>query len=157
MAARRGAGSVDGMPPLEQSLDEVVPELLRMTGTPGLSIAVGHRGGMVLARAYGLADRDARVAMTPEAVFPAGSMTKLYTAVAVLQLVEQGVVGLHDPVSAHGIACVNPLGEREVTVYDLLTFRSGLATDTTACSLDVPPPLAEHVERSLAGAHGPEY
>jgi CubicO group peptidase (beta-lactamase class C family) len=146
------------MPPLEQSLDEVVPELLRMTGVPGLSIAVGHRGEPMLARAYGVADRDTGAALAPEAIFPAGSMTKLYTAVAVLQLVDRGELGLHDAVREHGIECVNPLGAREVTIHDLLTFRSGLATDTTGCSLAAPPPpLAEHVARSLASAHGPEY
>src|SRR4051812_36271777 len=151
-------GSLRPMPPLEQSLDEVVPELLRMTGVPGLSIAVGHRGETVLARAYGVADRETGAALAPEAIFPAGSMTKLYTAVAVLQLIERGVVGLHDPVREHGIECVNPLGAREVTIHDLLTFRSGLATDTTGCSLAAPPPpLGEHVTRSLASPRGPEY
>jgi CubicO group peptidase (beta-lactamase class C family) len=147
------------MTSLEASLDEAVPELLRMTGTPGLSIAVALDGEPAIVRAWGAHDLAGGRPLTPASIFPAGSMTKLYTAVAVLQLVEAGAIGLHDPVSAHldGIRCANPLGAREITVYDLLTFRSGLATDTTACSLEPPPPLAEHVARSLAAGHGPEY
>ena len=139
-------------------LDELCPDVLRVTGTPGLSVAVECRGERI-ERAYGWADMAARRPMLPTTLFPAGSMTKLYTAVAVLQLVERGVIGLHDPVSRHldGIDCTNPLGAREITIHDLLTFRSGLSVDTTACRLSAPPPLAEHVGRSLAAGHGPEY
>ena len=149
----------DGRLSLEATLDETVPELLRMTGTPGLSIAVALDGDVALTRAYGLHDVASGRELTPESIFPAGSMTKLYTAVAVLQLVEAGVLGLHDPVDAQldGVRCLNPLGAREITVYDLLTFRSGLATDTTACSLGPPLPLREHVRRSYEDPHGREY
>jgi CubicO group peptidase (beta-lactamase class C family) len=137
---------------LETSLDEMVPEILRRTGTPGLSAAV-WAGGELLTRAWGLADLATRRPMDPASVFPVGSMSKLYTAVAVLQLVELGNIGLHDPVED----CRNPLGARPVTVYDLLTFRSGLATDTPASFASTPPPLAEHVRESLAAARVREY
>ena len=144
---------------LEATLDDTIPELLRMTGTPGLSIAVALEGEIALTSAYGRHDVAGGRALTPASIFPAGSMTKLYTAVAVLQLVESGVIGLFDAVDAHldGVRCLNPLGAREITVYDLLTFRSGLATDTTASSLGPPPPLLEHVRRSYADPHGREY
>jgi len=126
---------------LETSLDELVPEVLRRTGTPGLSAAI-WAGGEQLTQAWGVADVATRRPMEPASVFPVGSMSKLYTAVAVLQLVERGAIGLHDPVESLGVACRNPLGARPVTVYDLLTFRSGLATDTPASSAEAPPPLA---------------
>jgi CubicO group peptidase (beta-lactamase class C family) len=143
---------------LVRALDELCPDVLRVTGTPGLSVAVEWRGEPV-ERAYGWADLAARRPMSAKTLFPAGSMTKLYTAVAVLQLIERGLIGLHDPVNRHldGIDCTNPLGAREITVHDLLTFRSGLSVDTTACRLSAPPPLAEHVERSLATTYAQEY
>jgi CubicO group peptidase (beta-lactamase class C family) len=143
---------------IADALDELCPDVLRVTGTPGLSVAVDSPGER-LERAYGWADVAARRPMSAATVFPAGSMTKLYTAVAVLQLIEHGVVGLHDPVNRHldGIDCTNPLGAREVTIHDLLTFRSGLGVDTTACRLDAPPPLAEHVGHSLSSRRGQEY
>lgn len=142
---------------LEASLDELVPPLLRRTGTPGLSVAVWC-GGEVGTRAWGLHDVAARRPMAPGSLFPVGSMTKLYTAIAVLQLVEDGVLGLHDAVGEPaGITCRNPLGARPVTVYDLLTFRSGLAVDTPASSFAPPAPLGEHVETGLTGARVREY
>ena len=143
---------------LAASLDELVPEVLRRTGTPGLSVAAAH-GDALLSRAYGWHDVAAGRAMAPESIFPVGSMSKLYTAIAVLQLIEDGLVGLHDPVDAHldGVRCANPLGARRVTVYDLLTFRSGLAVDTPASSLEPPPPLRDHLARAYAGARGREY
>ena len=147
MAGMRG--TVDQ---LEASLDDLVPELLRRTGTPGLSVAAWC-GGDELRCAWGLHDAGAARPLTPRSLFPVGSMTKLYTAIAVLQLVEDGVLGLHDAVDG----CHNPLGARPVTVYDLLTFRSGLAVDTPASSVEPPPPLAEHVEVALAGARVREY
>lgn len=143
---------------LASSLDEMVPEVLRMTGPPGLSVAVGH-GGETLARAYGRHDLESRRAMSTTSLFPVGSITKLYTAIAILQLVESGVVGLHDPVEAHlhGVRCRNPFGAREVTVNDLLTFRSGLAVDSPASSLTDPPPLLEHVGAAYEDSRGRAY
>ncbi len=140
------------MEDLEATLDELVPPLLRRTGTPGLSVAVDLRGD-TLCRAWGAHDIRAGRRMTPRSLFPVGSMSKLYTAIAVLQLVERGVLGLHDPVDG----CANPLGARPVTVYDLLTFRSGLATDTPASFTGEPPPLEQHVRESLAAARVREY
>jgi CubicO group peptidase (beta-lactamase class C family) len=144
---------------LEDWLDGFVPEVLRVTGAPGVSVAVALEGEPACVKAWGWHDVAAKTPLTPASIFPAGSMTKLYTAIAVLQLVERGVIGLHDPVRAHlpGVPVVNPLGAREITVHDLLTFRSGLAVDTTACSLAPPPPLAEHVATALGQRHGREY
>lgn len=97
--------------------------------------------------------------MATATLFPGGSMTKPYTAVAVLQLIEHGAIGLHDPVDRHldGVDCINALGARDVTVHDLLTSRSGLGVDTTALGLDPPAPLAEHVARRLADPYSQEY
>jgi len=143
---------------LADSLDDLVPEVLRITGTPGASVAVDVRGER-LERAYGWSDLVARRPMATATLFPGGSMTKLHTAVAVLQLIERGVIGLHDPVNRHldGVDCTNPLGARDVTVHDLLTFRSGLGVDTTAVGLGPPAPLAEHVADRLAGLRTQEY
>jgi CubicO group peptidase (beta-lactamase class C family) len=143
---------------LADSLDDLVPEVLRITGTPGASVAVELRGER-LVRAYGWSDLAARRPMATTTMFPGGSMTKLHTATAVLQLIERGVIGLHDPVDRHldGVDCTNPLGARDVTVHDLLTFRSGLGVDTTALGLGPPVPLAEHVAGRLADPRTQEY
>jgi CubicO group peptidase (beta-lactamase class C family) len=133
-------------------LREFVPEAMRATGTPGLNIALARHNEVIWEEGFGYADLTSYAPMTSQTVTRAGSMTKLYTTVAVLQLMELGLVALHDPVQKHlnGIPVVNPRGERDVTVYDLLTFRSGLATDVTDCTIAPPVSLREHIERGYA-------
>jgi CubicO group peptidase (beta-lactamase class C family) len=129
---------------VEDWIAATVPGLLEATGTPGLSVALAHRG-----RVWSAAFGD----LQEGSVMPAGSMAKPYTAAAVMQLVERGAIGLDDPVAPYlpDLALANPHGPRPVTVRDLLAFRSGLATDTTSARLGgVPPPLAAHLRQALA-------
>jgi len=60
----------------------------------GASVAVVHRGDTLLLEGYGVADLEWDVAMATDAVFEIGSMTKQFTAAAVLQLAEQGKLDL---------------------------------------------------------------
>jgi CubicO group peptidase (beta-lactamase class C family) len=129
---------------VEAWLADTVPGLLAATATPGLSIALAHRGRIHTA---GFGELDAA------SVVPAGSMAKPYTAVAALQLVERGLIGLDEPVQPHlpDVDLANPHGGRAISVRDLLSFRSGLATDTTSARLNTrPPPLRDHVRRALS-------
>lgn len=150
---------LSGLEALGPRLAEYVPELLRVTGTPGLSVAIAVDGEVVHAGGYGLADVEAGMPMRADAVFPAGSLTKTYTVVAVLQQVEAGRLGLDDPVAAHlpELALVNPHDGHAVTVRELITFRSGLATDTTAAGIGPVQPLAERLAEAFAATHGREY
>lgn len=92
----------------------------------GLSMAVGvSRNGMpVLSKAYGLADRDAGLANTGSTRFRIGSVTKQFTAAAVLILRDEGRIELGRPVSAY----LPELPERwqGITVHQLLTHTSGI-------------------------------
>jgi CubicO group peptidase (beta-lactamase class C family) len=81
-------------------------------------------GGAVWSRAYGWADLHGRRPATPETVYHLFSGTKLFTATAILQLVERKVLSLEDPVSRF-FPDVPPL--EHVSILDLLSHRSGLA------------------------------
>jgi CubicO group peptidase (beta-lactamase class C family) len=118
-------------------LADTIPGLIEALGVPGLAIAVAH-GERTWTAGFGELEADA--------VVPAGSMAKTYTAIAALQLVERGLVELDAPVAW----LANPHGGPPVTLRHLLSFRSGLATDTTSATLGTPPPLAEHVRVALA-------
>jgi CubicO group peptidase (beta-lactamase class C family) len=111
------------------ALETFVPEALRWDGAPGLTIAVGRRGRLLWERGYGWADLAKRTRMTPATVTRAGSMSKTYTGTAVMQLVEAGVLGLDQPVNRYlrDFTVANPLGDRDITVQDLLTHTSGLS------------------------------
>jgi CubicO group peptidase (beta-lactamase class C family) len=100
---------------------------MRQSGTPGLNVALARGGRIIWEAGFGFADVARKIPMTPATVMRSGSMGKTYTATAVMQLVERGVLGLHQPINTYlkGFKAVNPLGERDITVHDLLTHRSG--------------------------------
>lgn len=67
-------------------------------GTPGCAVGVGIGGKSVLQRAYGMADLEHDVRNTPDTIFEAGSVSKQFTAAAVLLLAKDGKLSLDDPV-----------------------------------------------------------
>lgn len=144
---------------LIERLREYAPQMLEATVTPGLSIALGRGDDVLWEEGFGVTDRATGRGMSATTVTRAGSMAKLYTAVAVMQLVEQRALGLHDHVRAYlpELPIVNPLGEREVTVYDLLTHRSGLMPDDGGCRFGAPAALAECLEDAYRSEHTAAY
>ena len=70
----------------------------------GASAAV-YRGGKVTIAAAGLANNVSGVEMTPETLLHVGSITKLFNTTLLMQLVDEGVVALDDPVSLHLPSC----------------------------------------------------
>jgi CubicO group peptidase (beta-lactamase class C family) len=105
-----------------------VEALLRKRAAAGgfSGAALVARGGRVLfAGAYGLADRERGIENTLETRFRIGSMNKMFTAVATLQLVEAGKLALDDPVGKHLRGYPNPDVATKVTVRHLLTHTGG--------------------------------
>ncbi len=96
----------------------------RGTDTPGCAVGVSRDGHVVLERAYGMADLEAGVPMTPASVVHAASVAKSITAMAVLLLVRDGRVSLNDDVRRHLPEL--PAYEKPIMVRDLLTHTSGL-------------------------------
>ncbi len=85
------------------------------------------RGDRVLfARAYGPASRERGVPNTLATRFRIGSMTKMFTAVAVVQLAERGRLSLDDPVARYVPGLLDPAAARDVRIRHLLTHTSGL-------------------------------
>jgi CubicO group peptidase (beta-lactamase class C family) len=127
---------------------------MRKEHIPGLNIALGLDGEVIWEEGFGSADLAQKRPMTPATVMRSGSMGKTYTATAVMQLVERGIIGLHQPINTIlDFRISNPLGERDITPYDLLTHRSGLAVNSANSTLSTPAPLREHLPRVYAGTH----
>lgn len=91
---------------------------------PGGVVLVARGERPLLRSAYGLADVEGRRAMTIEQSLPIGSVTKSFTAAAILSLVRTGEVALGDDVRKHVPGA--PVGERLVTIEHLLTHTSGM-------------------------------
>jgi N-acyl-D-amino-acid deacylase len=74
--------------------DRVITQLMSKWGVPGGSLAVSKDGRLVLAKAYGIADKEQNLPVQPESLFRIASVSKTITAVAVLKLVEEGKLDL---------------------------------------------------------------
>src|SRR5262245_27642833 len=103
---------------------DAVFEKWRTSSVPGCSIAVGVDGKPVLATAYGIADLEHDVRNTPDTVFEAGSVSKQFTAAAVLLLARDGKLSLDDPVRKY-IPELPDYGA-PLTIRHMLNHTSGL-------------------------------
>lgn len=65
--------------------------------TPGCAVAAEADGAVVLSKGYGMADLEHDVKITPDTIFEAGSVSKQFTAAAVLMLAHEGKLALDDP------------------------------------------------------------
>lgn len=116
--------------PLAERLDAIVAATVPADG-PGVAVIVVQDGKTLLRKGYGLADVERNVPITPEMIFRIGSITKQYTAAAVLQLVKEGKVSLDDPLSKYVPDFPNTAN---VTVRHLLTHTSGIKSYTAVPS-----------------------
>ena len=104
-------------------------------GIPGASLAVVHDQELVWARGFGFAHVEAEEPATPSTVYSVCSISKLFTAVGVLQLRDRGQVDLDDPVAKHleWFRIRDEFAEAgAVTVEGLLTHTSGLPREAKA-------------------------
>ncbi len=96
----------------------------RAQGMPGCAVGVEHEGKRVLTRAYGQAELEHGIANTPDTVFEAGSVSKQFTAAAILLLVRDGKLALSDNVRKY-VPELPDYGT-PITLEHLLTHTSGL-------------------------------
>lgn len=116
-------------------LDARIGSYLIAHNTPGALVAVFQRGEIVHLRSYGLANVELRVPVTDSTVFEIGSISKQFISAAVLLLVEEGKLGLEDPIQQY-----LPYVPGEwigVTVRQLLTHTSGIPDYEEIRSYDV--------------------
>ena len=106
------------------AVDALASEALRNGPIAGFSIAVFERGKPVLATGYGFADVEAGVAATADTSYPIASVTKHFTAGAILRLADQGKLSLDDPLSRFFPAAKPRIGA--LTIRHLLDHTSGL-------------------------------
>ena len=89
-------------------------------GIPGMSAAIASRGNIVWSKGFGVADKQTNAAATPETLYHLASLTKTFASTVIQQLIDEGKVGLDDPVSNYGIT----VGNASVRVKHLLTMTS---------------------------------
>ena len=118
---------------------------------PGLSIALVDDQKIVWARGFGFADPQKKTAATAETVYRVGSVSKLFTDIAIMQLVERGQLDLDAPVTRYlpDFHPRNPFGA-PITVRELMSHRAGLVREPPVGSyFDSTEPSVAEVVKSL--------
>ncbi len=153
--------------PALQAIDAAMKAFIREHRVPGLSLAITYQGRLVHSRGYGYADVATYQRVEPYHLFRIASISKPITAVAILQLVEQGKLSLEDSVlevlelqPEEGAAEKFDERQRSITILHLLQHRGGWDRDQSfdamfqsvrfAHSLGVDPPAkADDVIRAM--------
>src|SRR5690348_1331486 len=147
-SARRGSVS--------KEVDAAVLQQMKEQKIPGIGLAVVVDGRVVKAKGYGLANIELGTRVTPDTVFEAGSITKQFTAAAIMLLVEDGKIQLDDSISKYFPEAPSAL--KAITIRHLLTHTSGIpdvsdGTEETSGAAGVIDFHRDYTEDQLARAY----
>jgi CubicO group peptidase (beta-lactamase class C family) len=115
-----------------QSLESKIDKILRTqfkTNETGVSALVAKDGNVIYRKAFGKADLELDVDMTSKNVFEVGSITKQFTSVAILMLLEEGKLSLDDEITK--FIPTYPTNGKKITIHHLLTHTSGIKSYTS--------------------------
>jgi len=137
-----------------------IDSYLESSVTNGFSgvVLVSKRGEIILSKGYGWADRENKIPNSPSTVFNIGSVTKQFTASAILKLVEQGKIKTSDKISSYFTQ--TPIDKRDITIHQLLTHTSGVSNRTGGFRYDEASKeqfLKEFFESELHSKPGKKY
>ena len=113
---------------LVRYVDSVAGAAITEHRTAGVSVAVVKNGRTLLAKGYGFADLENDIPATPQTVYRIGSITKQFTAAAIMRLMEQGKLSLDDTLQK--FLPSYPTQGNRVTVRHLLNHTSGIKSYT---------------------------
>jgi D-alanyl-D-alanine carboxypeptidase len=123
-----------------------------MAGVPAVQIAVSERGRIIYSEAFGVIDQESATAATPRSVMQIGSVTKQFTAAAILRLAERGALTLDDRIEKF----VPEFDNRgaTITLRHLLSHRSGIRSSWWPQSGGFPLFSPVTREQVIAGING---
>ena len=111
-------------PRIAAAVDSIVADALEDGRAAGMSVALVRGRDTIVMKGYGFADLEFDIATPPAAIYEIGSVTKQFTAAAILQLQEQGKLSLDDELTKY--LPEYPLQGRRVTIRRLLDHTSGI-------------------------------
>ena len=106
----------------QAKVDAIAQQMLTTTGLPSASVGIVTNGKIVYLKAYGKAQLDPPVQATPEMRYSVGSISKQFTATAILMLQQQGKLKLDDAISTWLPQLTRA---KEVTLREVLSHTSG--------------------------------
>ncbi len=110
-----------------QEIDHKVEELLALLDVPGTAVGIVSGGKTILAKGYGLRNKEKRLPVTPKTVFQVGSASKAFTSFLIGQLIDENLLKWDDPVSDHipYFKLKDPHTTYDISIRDYLTHTSG--------------------------------
>jgi CubicO group peptidase (beta-lactamase class C family) len=138
--------STAGLLSLEARVDQALAELVQ-PDAPGAAVGIIQNGRFIHRKAYGLADLEWATPLRPDSVFRICSLTKQFTAVAVMMLEERGALSVEDPLERHLPDW--PARGRRITLRHLLDHTSGVwrhDSDQVERTLRPNPPVTDVLE-----------
>lgn len=133
---------------IASKIDEYMKAQVKVNRFSG-SILVARDGQVLVSKGYGMANVEHDIPNTPQTKFRLGSITKQFTAAAILLLEERGKLSVQDSVCTYVPEC--PPAWQEITIHHLLTHTSGIPNFTSfpdyLKTMMVPSPPASTLER----------
>src|SRR5262245_19507010 len=128
LAALRSEARAQG--PVAKEVDALARQALKVWRVPGLALAIVKDDRIVYLQGYGVREAGKKDPVTSDTVFPLASCTKSFTALALGMLVHDGKLIWDHPVRKHlpYFHLSDPLADRDVTLRDLLTHRTGVGS-----------------------------
>ncbi len=111
------------------TLEKVIAAELQATNTPGAAIAIVRGDQVIYAKGFGVSNVETGAPVTPDMLFRLGSTTKMFTAAALVQLVEQGKLKLDEPIGKYAKGLSPKIAS--LTANQLLSHTSGLKDTAT--------------------------
>lgn len=108
-----------------RKFESFVFECMSKTNLPAVSVAVVKDGQIVYSKGFGLRNRAYGLRATPDTLYAIGSVTKSFTALSIMQLLNEGKLSLEDSVSKYAPLELKSMGE-PVKIWHLLTHSSGI-------------------------------
>ena len=108
-------------------VDAFIKAEMKRQNIPGLSLAVVKDGKIIKAEGYGLANKKRQITATPDTVYKIASVSKQFIATGIMLLVQEGRLGLDDPISKYLKG--TPPSWKEITIRHLLAHTSGLVRE----------------------------
>ena len=114
---------------VKETISRLVQKEMKKNNVDGLNIALVDDKGLIWAQGFGYADKENKIPATPQTIYRAASISKLFTATAIMQLTEQGKINIDEPLTKYlpefSIRSRFP-GEEKITPRNLMTHHSGL-------------------------------
>lgn len=113
-------------------IDAWLPLKIQYDRIPGLAVGIVHKGKLVYQKGFGFADVESKITMSSETCFRIASISKTFTAIAIMQLVEQGKISLDDRIEKYLSwfkAQTKDADSSKVTIRQVLSHTGGVFRD----------------------------